>query len=161
MNIDERNKGFTLIEILVVISIIGFIVASAFYSFNIARGRSRDTKRVSDISNLTKAFEIYFNENDSYPNPVNEGGGEQCVNSTSAAALEMINANILKSNIGDPMWPTNIPTTIVDHTAQSGSTNFCYYYYAESSTYVLSYFLETNSEAGDAGIHVITEEGRH
>ena len=154
-----KNKGFSLIEILVVISIIGFIATSAFYSFNIARGRSRDTKRVSDISSLTKAFEIYFNEKDSYPDA---GGGEQCINSSSPAVQDMIDADILKSNVGDPIWPAVDPVTInPDHSVQSGETNFCYYYYAEPAIYVLSYYLETNSEAGDAGLHVITEEGRH
>jgi prepilin-type N-terminal cleavage/methylation domain-containing protein len=157
MSIIKKFKGFTMIEILVVISIIGFLSAAAFYSFNIARSRSRDTKRVSDVSSLTKAFEIYFNEHNSYPDA---GGDEQCVNSTSLAVLAMINANILKSNVEDPIW-TNKPSDINNHEAQGASSNFCYYYYAEPSTYVLSYYLETNSDAGNAGIHVVTEEGRH
>lgn len=152
----KNINGFSLIEILVVISIIGFIAAAAFYNYNIARARARDTVRVSDISSLTKAFELYFNENNSYPDP----GNGQCINGSSQAAQDMINAQILKSRVQDPLWSDVAPAN-TNGVIDAGETNFCYYYYGEDDTYLLNYYLETSSEAGDAGPHTITEEGRH
>ncbi len=63
----QNKKGFTLIEILVVISIIGFIAASAMYALNNARVKARDAKRLSDIKILQKALEMYYDDNNLYP----------------------------------------------------------------------------------------------
>src|SRR3989344_3362510 len=63
----QRQKGFTLIELLVVIAIIGLLASVVLLALNSARSKSRDTKRVADMNQLAKAFELYFNENNSYP----------------------------------------------------------------------------------------------
>ncbi len=61
------KKGFTLIELIVVITIIGFLVSIVFVSFNGARAQSRDQKRISDIASIQLALEQYFNKNGRYP----------------------------------------------------------------------------------------------
>lgn len=63
----ESLKGFTLIELLVVIAIIGVLSTLAVYSTNIARQRSRDAKRITDISQLQTALELYFADEQGYP----------------------------------------------------------------------------------------------
>jgi type II secretion system protein G len=60
-------KGFTLIELLVVIAIIGLLTTLAVVSFGNARERARDTKRKSDLRQITKALEMYFDDNGVYP----------------------------------------------------------------------------------------------
>lgn len=59
--------GFTLIELLVVIAIIGVLSTLAVYSTNIARQKSRDAKRITDISQTQTALELYFADKDTYP----------------------------------------------------------------------------------------------
>jgi general secretion pathway protein G len=61
-------RGFTLIELLVVIAIIGMLAAIVLASLNSARVKSRDARRLSDISELQKAVELYYNDNQVYPN---------------------------------------------------------------------------------------------
>ncbi len=63
----RRIGGFTLIELLVVIAIIGILSTLAVYSFNLARQRGRDAKRVADVDQMRKAVELYFVDNESYP----------------------------------------------------------------------------------------------
>ncbi len=63
----KKQKAFTLIEVLVVISIIGILSAIIYASFNGAKQRSRDQKRVSDISSIQLALEQYFNIYRTYP----------------------------------------------------------------------------------------------
>jgi len=63
----SQRKGFTLIELLVVIAIIGVLSTLAVYSFNLARQKGRDAKRVSDVDQVRKALELYFVDNESYP----------------------------------------------------------------------------------------------
>lgn len=63
----QRSTGFTLIELLVVIAIIGILAAVVLVSLNSARAKSRDAKRLSDIRQIQTSFELFYNDNTSYP----------------------------------------------------------------------------------------------
>ena len=52
-------KGFTLLELLVVIGIIGVLAALSLPNFMSARARARDGQRKSDLVQIQKAFELY------------------------------------------------------------------------------------------------------
>lgn len=67
MKVDKKTKGFTLIEIVVVIAIMGVLTALIYSSFDASRAQSRDQKRVSDISSIQIALEQYFQKNGVYP----------------------------------------------------------------------------------------------
>ncbi len=53
------KRGFTLIELLVVIAIIGLLASTVLASLSGARETARDTTRLSQARELTKALEIY------------------------------------------------------------------------------------------------------
>ncbi len=61
------HKGFTLVELLVVISIIALLGSIVFTALNSARARSRDARRVADIRQIQLALEMYYDTNGSYP----------------------------------------------------------------------------------------------
>ena len=61
------KKGFTLVELLVVITVMGFLMTVAFVAFDNARSKARDAKRVANIDQLRKALDLYFNSQGSYP----------------------------------------------------------------------------------------------
>lgn len=65
------KRGFTLIELLIVISIIALLVALGTYSYNNAQIKARDAKRKQDVNNVKKALQLYFEDNDTYPNSLN------------------------------------------------------------------------------------------
>lgn len=62
----RANHGFTLLELLVVISIIGILIAMGAVAFSTAQRKSRDSKRRSDMTQMQKAFEQYFADNTGY-----------------------------------------------------------------------------------------------
>jgi len=62
-----NQKGFTIIELLVVIVIIGILVALALPQLFAAQARGRDTDRKNDLKNIQQKLETYFNDNDEYP----------------------------------------------------------------------------------------------
>ena len=64
---NKNNKGFTLIELLVVIAIIGLLASVVLLALNGARAKARDAKRIADVRQLASAFELYFNDQNSYP----------------------------------------------------------------------------------------------
>lgn len=61
-----KKSGFSLIELLVVISVIGILVAMGTVAYSGAQKRSRDAKRRGDIQAIQDAFEQYYAENSSY-----------------------------------------------------------------------------------------------
>ncbi|MEI8067764.1 MAG: type II secretion system protein [Candidatus Shapirobacteria bacterium] len=64
----KNKKGFTLIEMLVVISIIAILTALISVSFSMAQKKARDSRRMQDMKSLQTAAEQYYSSNDStYP----------------------------------------------------------------------------------------------
>lgn len=64
--LNGRN-GFSLIELLVVISIIGVLTAVLMMNLVGARERSRDAQKIQDLNNLKSALGMYYNDNQAYP----------------------------------------------------------------------------------------------
>jgi general secretion pathway protein G len=65
--IKRVGRGFTLVELLIVMGILG--VLSALMIANIASGRqrARDTARKSDFANVKTALRLYYNDYQEYP----------------------------------------------------------------------------------------------
>jgi prepilin-type N-terminal cleavage/methylation domain-containing protein len=59
----QKNKAFTLLELLVVISIIGILIALGVVAFSTAQQKSRDARRRGDIKAMQQGFEQYYAEN--------------------------------------------------------------------------------------------------
>ncbi|MCL4338153.1 type II secretion system GspH family protein [Patescibacteria group bacterium] len=59
-SIHNDNYGFTLLELLVVISIITVLIAMGLTSFSSAQKKGRDAKRKSDIKEVQSALEQYY-----------------------------------------------------------------------------------------------------
>lgn len=62
-----KKFGFTLIEVLVVATIIGILAAVAVSSYASINKRSRDAKRRSDIEQIRSALEMYRSDLGYYP----------------------------------------------------------------------------------------------
>lgn len=61
------TDGFTLLEILVVMVIIGILATIGLRSFSSSQVKARDARRKSDLHNIASALEVYFNDKRQYP----------------------------------------------------------------------------------------------
>lgn len=68
------SKGFTLVELLTVIAIIGILSTIVMTSLLTARKKGRDVKRIADIKQIQLALEQYYNDNLKYPPNIYSGG---------------------------------------------------------------------------------------
>jgi prepilin-type N-terminal cleavage/methylation domain-containing protein len=78
-NRGELNKtrgSFTLIELLIVISIIAIVSAFIFVGVRSSQSRARDTQRVTDLGILNSAIQTYYRETGHFPQ-LPEGCGRE------------------------------------------------------------------------------------
>lgn len=59
-----RQSAFSLIELMIAISIIGLLIAASVISYNTARRTARDSKRISDLLVMSNAFNTALPHND-------------------------------------------------------------------------------------------------
>lgn len=62
-----HKRAFTLIELLIVITIIGILAVAIVPRLSSSTGRARDVARKSDLSSLAAGMELYYADNGAYP----------------------------------------------------------------------------------------------
>ena len=68
LSMPRRSRGgFTLIEMLVVLSIIGLLTAVLVANFMGARDRAEDSQKIQDLNAVKNALRLYYNDNQRYP----------------------------------------------------------------------------------------------
>lgn len=71
--------GFTIVELLIVIVVIGILAAITIVAFNGVQARAHNAKRVSDLAGIAKAIELYRADNGRYPAAVGPGAPSGCL----------------------------------------------------------------------------------
>jgi len=66
-NITKKEGGFTLLELLIVIVIIGILALLIIPNITSAPKKARDTQRKTDMRAIQKGMEEYFTSNNVYP----------------------------------------------------------------------------------------------
>ncbi len=67
MNFKRKSKAFTLIEMLIVITIIALLASLILVGMGGARAKTRDARRVADLHNIMNGLELYYAKIGSYP----------------------------------------------------------------------------------------------
>ncbi|MBT4936951.1 prepilin-type N-terminal cleavage/methylation domain-containing protein [Candidatus Peregrinibacteria bacterium] len=88
-----KNKGFTLIELMVVVVILGVLMSTVFPKLVGAQARSRDTGRMADMRNISAALGVYFDDTGKFPGINNTS---ECLDETVSNSVGSIIAGYLE-----------------------------------------------------------------
>lgn len=149
------GQGFTLVELLVVISIIALLSTLAIMSLNLARQKSRDAKRVADMRQFYSAMETFHINNKTY-----KPTGCATVNTAVSACTGTGAAGLLDimSNIGNLNDPSSAVGTLCT-TSSSAVCNYAFTTTPNANTYTVTYYLEGDTAGLSAGRHTLTPAG--
>lgn len=71
MTIKNKQQGFTIVELLIVIVVIGILAALVITTFTGIQQKARDTERQTDIKALQGQIEAYYAQKSNYPTRTN------------------------------------------------------------------------------------------
>jgi prepilin-type N-terminal cleavage/methylation domain-containing protein len=116
------RQGFTLMELLIVIGIIGILISISVASYSSAQKKGRDSRRYADMKAVQNAYEQYYADNNgSYP-----------------ATCDVIGTTYL---------PAGFPTDPKNYTGAGPETTF-FYDFANSHCSATSYCFCGHLESG-------------
>lgn len=137
------NKGFTLIEMMVVVAIIGILSSIIVLSLTGAKGKARDARRVSDLGQLQLALELYFDRCNMYPQPATDGGVGQGVADSNTQCNKPKPGTTTYYTMSDFIAKIPTPTTEKGQTVYEYKVNVN----SNATDYVLRAVLEYPSPA--------------
>ena len=131
-----KKPAFTMIELLVVITIIGILSAIGLNAYDDAQKRARDARRRTEIDQIMKAITAYVGDNGIAPaTDGNYGGNGTCT------AGQLVFGCPLTGTTGSPVYMVKVPTAPKNGAAACGVgfvTTCRHYYYQSVPTGVCS-----------------------
>lgn len=119
LKINKKQSGFTIVELLIVIVVIGILAALVLNTFQGVQARARDTERRTDVNSIATQLEAYYADFGHYPDG---SAAATCGDGTGSCALSVLTTRGLDDEaLNDPN--NNAITVGVN----PGTTNQYYY----------------------------------
>lgn len=125
-----NQRGFTLIELIVAITIVAVLSTIGFTVYTQTQKAARDGKRIGDLEEVQKALEQYYSSTGSYPKTTDTSSGK----GSASSNLSLINSSTYFRSGNLPADPS-----------QTGSDDYQYAWCINPKKYTLCAKLESCS----------------
>lgn len=148
LSIKKNQDGFTIVELLIVIIVIGILAALVLNTFQGVQARARDTERRTDVNSIATQLEAYYADFGHYPDG---SAATTCGDGSASCALSSLEGRGLDSEaLVDP----NEGAINVGANPSATTTDHGYYYdittatcaTAQCDSFILSTDLESETE---------------
>ena len=110
ISLKKRNQGFTIVELLIVIVVIGILALLVITTYSGIQAKARNSKRQTDVASLQTQIEAFFSQNGYYPS----------LTDLNTSAWLTTNMKSLDQNaLIDPSNPTQSKTLVAAPAAKS------------------------------------------
>lgn len=133
----SRSRGFTIIELLVVIGIIAVLTGIIITNLSGSRAKARDAKRVSDLAQIQLAIEQYFDRCQQYPLAVSGGLVIDSSGGSCTSGGVTITLGTFISQIPTPLTGGTVGQTAYDYLINPNRTDYILHIPVEANTTAL------------------------
>ncbi|MFC1687581.1 hypothetical protein ACFL0L_03305 [Patescibacteria group bacterium] len=134
----NSSKGFTIIQLIIWAVVVSVVVGGFFYLLNSERSKTRDAKRMSDMTRVQAAFELLYSTTASYSAAAEGCYEEETLVSTCALSTQLPDISIIRD-------PGNFLYTVTKVPDDEG--------------YEVTFELERSYGNLQAGVHTVTQSG--
>lgn len=113
------RAGFTIVELLVVIVVIGVLAAITIVSYSGVSSRAKDTSALSDLNNISRQLELFNVDNNNYPSTLST----KCTIAPDSASNKCVKLSLSNSSI---IYGSNNSASPKTYYAEIIDGNNCY-----------------------------------
>lgn len=163
----QHNRGFTIVELLIVIVVIAILAAISIVAYSGIQQRAMNSQREQDVRTIAKALELFYLDNGSFPVITNSGsaqGQHWSASNDNSWTLENTNSDGTFQSLASALVPKYISKLPVDPRNTTGNVRgssagvYAYQYFSSFSTsysycgkgigqtYILAYRLDSAAQ---------------
>ncbi len=141
------RRGFTILELIIVIAVFGLLATLAALSLNSARASLRDAQRLSDVSVLRAALSAYYLEKATFP----LSGGVDLGQPGTDTDVFTGSGFVAADQAQPPIYLERVPV---------GPRNNEYYRFRGGATgYSVRFVMETETDLGPPNVYYAHQSG--